>query len=163
MCDQALKRFLDAIYMAVRTHVNFNVVKVLLIATPGFLREKIKDHIILEATRSSEGSAAAGASASSSGGANSDTDKAREILENKSKIVVCHSSSGHRHALAETMKDPKVLKRLEETKFAEEVTNLSIWHNNDLFFEPRLFDLRTWTPCWCSSISSLTCLLFFSF
>lgn len=40
----------------------------------------------------------------------------KAITENKSKFVLVHSSSGHKHALKEVLADPTVTARLAETK-----------------------------------------------
>lgn len=51
------------------------------------------------------------------------------IIENKSKFVLIHSSSGHKHALTEVMQDPSVQAKLADTKSAREVQAL------DKFYE----------------------------
>jgi len=51
------------------------------------------------------------------------------ILENKSKFILCHASSGHKHALDEVLTDPKVQSQLQDTKAAGDVKCL------ETFFE----------------------------
>lgn len=53
----------------------------------------------------------------------------KEILDNKSKFLPVHSSSGFKHALKEVLADPTVALRLENTKSMSEVKSL------DAFFE----------------------------
>ncbi|XP_068748397.1 protein pelota homolog isoform X4 [Montipora capricornis] len=48
----------------------------------------------------------------------------KAITENKSKFVLVHSSSGHKHALKEVLADPVVTARLADTKAAGEVKAL---------------------------------------
>lgn len=55
-------------------------------------------------------------------------------MENKSKFVMIHSSSGHKHSLTEVMQDPAVQARLANTKAAREVQALDKFYemmNND--------------------------------
>jgi len=45
-------------------------------------------------------------------------------MENKSKFVLIHCSSGHKHALQEVLQDPVVQNQLADTKYAQEMTTL---------------------------------------
>lgn len=49
----------------------------------------------------------------------------KALLENKSKFLACHSSSGHKHSLKDVLSDPAVALRLENTKAAAEVKALN--------------------------------------
>ncbi len=46
------------------------------------------------------------------------------LIENKSKFVPAHASSGFKHSLKEVLQDPAVQARLADTKVAEEVQAL---------------------------------------
>jgi len=50
----------------------------------------------------------------------------RAIIENKSRIVLVHSSSGYKHALKEVLADPAVALRIQDTKAAREVHEASL-------------------------------------
>lgn len=46
------------------------------------------------------------------------------LLENKSKFILVHASSGFKHSLREVLQDPAVLTRLSDTKATSEVKAL---------------------------------------
>ncbi|RTG83846.1 protein pelota [Schistosoma bovis] len=84
--------------------VKFNlVVKCIILASPGFLREQFFEFMIQTATRQEK----------------------RVFLENKSKFMLVHSSSGHKHALKEVLTDSVVMSKLVNTKATSEVTALN--------------------------------------
>lgn len=90
----------------------------LLLASPGFTADGLRKFIVDQAT-------AAG-------------DKALMAYARRN-IVVAHSSSGHKHALDEVLRQPPVLARLSDTKFAKQAKEV------DRFFELlRLDDGRAW-------------------
>ncbi|CAO3616600.1 unnamed protein product [Mucor hiemalis] len=110
--DKGLVRFYEQIYQGILRHVHFDVVKAVIIASPGFVKEQVFNYIFDQAVK---------------------TDN-KLIMENKSKFVMIHSSSGHKHALTEVMQDPAVLARLADTKAAREVQALDKFYemmNND--------------------------------
>ncbi len=49
--DKAWSKFLDHVFTAVVRHVDFNIVKCLVIAGPGFAKESFKEYLELEAVR----------------------------------------------------------------------------------------------------------------
>jgi protein pelota len=97
---------LQQVYHAILQHVDFAVVKVLLIASPGFIKDTLYKYIIDEAQR----------------------EQNRKILDNRDKIVLVHSSSGHKHALTEILEDPLVQAKLGDTKFQKEVSALDLFY-----------------------------------
>lgn len=70
-------RFFDSVMQGILRHVNFDVVKCLLIASPGFVRDQFFEYMFQEAVK---------------------TDN-KVLLENKSKFLLIHSSSGFKHSL----------------------------------------------------------------
>lgn len=62
---------------AILRHVNFDIVKCVLIASPGFIRDQFYDYMFQQALK---------------------TDN-KVLLENKSKFMLVHSSSGFKHSL----------------------------------------------------------------
>jgi protein pelota len=101
--DKAVNRFYEAVLQAVTRHIDFGVVKVLLIASPGFVNENFLKFIRKEMITRSE---------------------LKYLNEHQSKMVLAKSSSGHKHALSEVLGDQKVMSRLTETKAAKEVQAL---------------------------------------
>ncbi len=49
--DKAWAKFLDHVFTAVVRHVDFSIVKCLVIAGPGFAKESFKEYLELEAVR----------------------------------------------------------------------------------------------------------------
>lgn len=97
--DAATKKFFDQVFRAIEQYIDLNNIKVLLIASPGFVKDEFYKHMMLEAARRD----------------------VRSVIENKSKIVLCHSSSGHKHSLQEVLARPELQSRLSDTKAVREV------------------------------------------
>ncbi|KAI9150929.1 Translation factor pelota [Blastocladiella emersonii ATCC 22665] len=104
--DKAVARFFDQVYQAVLRHIDFAVIKCVLVASPGFLKDQLFEYMISEAVRTEN----------------------RVLIENKAKFLVSHCSSGHKHALTELLQDPGVQARLSDTKFAGETRALDRFH-----------------------------------
>eukprot|EP00180_Rhodochaete_pulchella_P000148 Plantae.Rhodophyta-Rhodochaete_pulchella.ctg10975.p2 GENE.Plantae.Rhodophyta-Rhodochaete_pulchella.ctg10975~~Plantae.Rhodophyta-Rhodochaete_pulchella.ctg10975.p2 ORF type:complete len:254 (-),score=52.65 Plantae.Rhodophyta-Rhodochaete_pulchella.ctg10975:963-1652(-) len=105
--DKQLQKFFDAVLRSMLQYVNFDVVKVILLASPGFVKDSFFKYAHDEASRRGY----------------------REILENKAKFVLAHSSSGHKHALQEALSSPGLQTRLQDTKAVHETRAL------DTFFD----------------------------
>lgn len=84
----------------------FTVVKCILIASPGFVKDRFFTYLMAQATK---------------------TDN-KTLLENRAKFVLCHASSGFKHSLREVLADPLLQGRLADTKAAEEVKALAAFH-----------------------------------
>jgi protein pelota len=97
--DKALNKFFENVLQAVLRHVNFTVVRCLVIASPGFTKDQFYDYMMLEATRR----------------------ELRGLIENKSKIILAHSSSGYKYSLKEVLSAPTVMVQIKDTKAAKEV------------------------------------------
>lgn len=115
--DAATKKFFDAVVRGIVQHLDLAVVKVLLIASPGFVKDEFYKHLMLEASRQD----------------------LRAVIEHKSKIVLCHSSSGHKHALQEVLSRPELQHRLSDTKAVKEVKILTEFNNMMNVDEDRAF------------------------
>ncbi|KAG0232319.1 hypothetical protein BGW41_001894 [Actinomortierella wolfii] len=105
--EKGMKRFFEQIYQAVVRHIDFDIVKCVIIGSPGFVREQVYEFIFAEAVR---------------------TDN-KVLLQNKSKFILVHTSTGHKQALQEVMNDPAIKIKLADTKAAQEVQAL------DQFYE----------------------------
>ncbi|KAI5068035.1 hypothetical protein GOP47_0016380 [Adiantum capillus-veneris] len=97
--DKAINKFLENVLQAVSRHIDFNVVRCLIIAGPGFTKDQLHSHMLSEATKR----------------------ELRTIIDNKSKIVLVHASSGYKHALKEVLSAPSVMSLIMDTKAAKEV------------------------------------------
>jgi len=62
---------------AILRHIRFDIVKCTIIASPGFVRDQFFEYVMQEAVK---------------------TDN-KTILENKSKFITAHASSGFKHSL----------------------------------------------------------------
>lgn len=96
---KSLLKFYDAIYRAILAHVLFDEIKVCLIGSPGFQKEEFFKYLCAESVRRGD----------------------RPFIENKGKFVLCHSSSGHKHAIEEFFLDPSIMSRMTETKLSREI------------------------------------------
>jgi len=104
--EKGLHKFYDQIIAAVLRHVNFDVVKAVLVASPGFVRQQFFDYMYQQAVK---------------------TDN-KLLFENKSKFILVHASSGFKHSLKEVLSDPAVQARLSDTKAGDEVRSLEAFY-----------------------------------
>ncbi|KAJ8680322.1 hypothetical protein QAD02_016109 [Eretmocerus hayati] len=100
--EKGLNRFYESIMQAILRHVNFDIVKCVILASPGFVRDQFMSYMIQQAVKSEN----------------------KMILENKSKFMLVHSSSGFKHSLREVLTDASVIARISDTKAAGEVKAL---------------------------------------
>eukprot|EP00753_Platysulcus_tardus_P022565 PLAT9778.1.p1 GENE.PLAT9778.1~~PLAT9778.1.p1 ORF type:complete len:513 (-),score=236.77 PLAT9778.1:110-1624(-) len=104
--SKALTRFYNAVMDAILRHVDFAVVKAVLLASPGYTKDDLFDHMFARAVR----------------------EDMRTLMEAKPKFLKVHSSSGYLHSLKEVLADSAVVAQLEDTRAAGEVRAL-----NDFF------------------------------
>lgn len=104
---KGMERFYSQVMQAIERHVKFDIVKCVILASPGFLKDELFQYIMHEATQQEK----------------------RVFLENRGKFILVHSTSGHKHALQEVLSDPACSAKLADTKAAGEVGVL------DQFFE----------------------------
>ncbi|KAJ0013670.1 hypothetical protein Pint_21355 [Pistacia integerrima] len=105
--ESALKKFFENVLQAFLKHVDFNVVRCAVIASPGFTKDQFHRHLLLEAERR----------------------QLRPIIENKSRIVLVHTTSGYKHSLREVLDAPNVMNLIKDTKAAQEVQVLKDFFN----------------------------------
>jgi len=98
--EKALTRFYEAVLQAIIRHVDFDVVKCMLIASPGFVNESFLKYIFSQAQRRPD---------------------LKFLYENKEKIIKCSSTSGHKHALNEVLSNQAIMAKLSDTKASKEV------------------------------------------
>lgn len=100
--EKGLAKFYDAVIQGIIRHVNFDVVKCVLIASPGFVKDQFFQYMYEQAIK---------------------TDN-KMLIENKNKFMLIHSSSGFKHSLKEILQDPAVVAKMSDTKAAGEVKAL---------------------------------------
>ncbi|XP_018335801.1 protein pelota isoform X1 [Agrilus planipennis] len=105
--EKGLQKFYDNVMQAIIRHIDFDIVKCIIIASPGFVKDQFFEYMIQTAIK---------------------TDN-KLLLENKSKFVLAHSSSGFKHALKEVLQDPAVTSKMADTKAASEVKALEQFYN----------------------------------
>lgn len=104
---KALGTFHKNVMAALESKVNFEKVKCVVVAGPGFAKDSFMKYVDLEAARQDK----------------------RLIIENRSKFLECHASTAFKGALREVLESPEVSRRIADTKAAKEVAAL------DAFFE----------------------------
>ena len=72
-----MAKYFENVMQAILRHVNFDIVKCVLIASPGFVRDQFYDYMFKQAVKSD----------------------IKVLIENKSKFMLIHSSSGFKHSL----------------------------------------------------------------
>uniref|UniRef100_A0A0K8SXT4 Protein pelota homolog n=1 Tax=Lygus hesperus TaxID=30085 RepID=A0A0K8SXT4_LYGHE len=105
--EKGLARFYDSVMQGILRHVNFDVVKCVLIASPGFVKDQFYEYMFQEAVK---------------------TDN-KVLLENKPKFLLIHSSSGFKHSLKEVLMDPAVVAKMADTKALGEVKVLEAFYS----------------------------------
>ncbi|XP_058453274.1 protein pelota [Malaya genurostris] len=97
--EKGLAKFYDSLIQGIIRHVNFDIVKCVLLASPGFVKDQFYEYMFQQAVK---------------------TDN-KVLLENKSKFMLVHSSSGFKHSLKEVLQDTAVVAKMSDTKAAGEV------------------------------------------
>ncbi|RAL51204.1 unnamed protein product [Cuscuta campestris] len=105
--DKALNKFFNNVVDAFLKHIDFKLVRCAVIASPGFTKDQFHRHLLLEAERK----------------------QLRPIIENKSRIVLAHTTSGYKHSLREVLDAPNVMNMVKDTKAAKEVQSLKDFFN----------------------------------
>lgn len=100
--EKGLQRFFDQIYQSILRHFDFEILKVIIVAGPGFIKDQIFTYIFDQATKADH----------------------KALLQNRFKFLTVHSSSGHKHALQEIMNDPTIQVKLADTKATREINAL---------------------------------------
>lgn len=104
--EKGLQKFFDSVMQGILRHVSFDVVKCVLIASPGFVKDQFYEYMFQQAVKLDQ----------------------KLLLENKSRFVLVHSSSGFKHSLKEILSDPSVASKLADTKAAGEVKALETFY-----------------------------------
>lgn len=113
--ERGMGRFFAQVLSALARNVDFDKVKAVLVASPGFIREQFMRYVRAEVQKGSA--------------------EYKSLGENLSKFVLAHSSSGFKHSLREVLQSEEVRARLIDTKAAREVAALdrffTVLHDNE--------------------------------
>jgi len=105
--EKAMKSFFENTMQGILRHIDFNQVKVIIVASPGFIKDQFMEFVHLEAQRR----------------------ELREFIEHKTKFILCKSSSGHKHALNEILSDPNMAVKLADTQASRDISALNEFYN----------------------------------
>jgi len=101
--EKAMTKFFNAVYESMLRNLDFSKVKVVLLGSPGFVKDDFYQYLMEQAVKRDD----------------------KVFLQNKSKFVLCKASSGHKHALEDVFGDPAIMAQMTETKVAKEVDALN--------------------------------------
>lgn len=97
--DTAVTKFFDDIYNAIVRHINFETIKVVLVGSPGFLKDDFMQYLNDRAIRTED----------------------TVLIKNKTKFIKAHTSSGYKRAIEEMLSMPELVAQLGDVKAADEV------------------------------------------
>eukprot|EP00049_Salpingoeca_infusionum_P004914 m.85607 g.85607 ORF g.85607 m.85607 type:complete len:398 (-) comp12783_c0_seq3:406-1599(-) len=100
---KAVEKFYTKVAEAILASLDFSVVKVVVVASPGFTKDDFLAFLWRYATRN----------------------HVTELISNKSKFMPVHSSTGYLHDIKEVLADPSLAKTLADTKAAQETAALN--------------------------------------
>lgn len=106
--DKNMEKFFERIIQALLTHINFDVVKAIIIASPGFIKDQFYEFMNQYAIKFIQ--------------------TCKVLVDNKSKFILVHSASGFKHSLKEIFEDPNLSSRLTDTKALGEVKALDAFY-----------------------------------
>lgn len=104
--DTAVAKFYGDIFEAVKKHINFEVVKVVLVGSPGFLNEEFLRYMQERAVR----------------------EECTVLIKNKAKFVKAHTSCGHKRAVEELLGNPELAAQVGDVKAAGEARALQTFY-----------------------------------
>ncbi|XKL68493.1 hypothetical protein PGB90_003984 [Kerria lacca] len=105
--EKSLLRFYELIMQGLLRHINFDLIKVILIASPGFIRDQFHKYLFEEALKND----------------------IKVLKENRNKFLLVHSSSGFKHSLKEILSSPAVISKMNDTKALSEIKTLETFYN----------------------------------
>jgi len=105
--EKGMQKFFENVMQALIRHINFEVVKCVLLASPGFVKDQFYEYMLQQALKNEQ----------------------KTILDNKDKFLLVHASSGFKHSLKEALCNPGVMAKLSDTKAAGEVKCLENFFN----------------------------------
>ncbi|XP_075969786.1 pelota mRNA surveillance and ribosome rescue factor [Anticarsia gemmatalis] len=104
--EKGLAKFYEAVMQGILRHIDFSIVKCVIIASPGFVKDQFFDYMTQQAIK---------------------TDN-KVLIDNKSKFLLVKASSGFKHSLKEVLQEPAVMAKISDTKAASEVKLLESFY-----------------------------------
>ncbi|TKR77600.1 hypothetical protein L596_018535 [Steinernema carpocapsae] len=101
--EKGMERFFNTICVAFFRHVNLEVVKCVIIGSPGFVRDQFMTSL----------------------NAYADKEGIKSIVEHKSKFILAHCSSGFKRSVKELLEEPSLAAKLSDTKAQAETKALN--------------------------------------
>lgn len=105
--QRALDNFFSEIYFVLSNSIDYSMIKAIIIASPGFLKDDFYKYMIDRATQE---------------------DKS-PITKNKHKFITTHASSGHKKSLEELFENKSLHAHLADVKAVAEMKALSAFHS----------------------------------
>mmetsp|Transcript_17224 Transcript_17224/g.25761 ORF Transcript_17224/g.25761 Transcript_17224/m.25761 type:complete len:429 (-) Transcript_17224:138-1424(-) len=105
--SKALAKFLEDIYDAIKKHINFDIVRVVLVGSPGFLKDDFMNFLNDTAVRRGD----------------------TVLVQNKSKFLRVNASSGHKNAIEQVLASSEVRSQLNDVKAVAEVRALERFYS----------------------------------
>lgn len=111
--QKGLDNFYEQVLQAIMNNINFDVIKCIVLASPGFVKDQFADYMWQQAVKR----------------------ELKPLTENRQKFLLAHASTGFKHSIREVLSDPLIQPKLEDTKACQEV---KIWNKfqNLLSTEP---------------------------
>lgn len=103
--EKAIERFFEQIYQGLLKSFNYSVLKVMLICSPGFLKDQFFEFLKTRLQKDL------------SSGSNAEAKALQGFVP---KVVLAQSTSGHKQALQDALSTPHVMSLLANTKYAQE-------------------------------------------
>ncbi|KPJ06216.1 Protein pelota [Papilio machaon] len=104
--EKGLNKFYDAVMQGILRHIDFSIVKCIILASPGFVKDQFFDYMMQQAVK---------------------TDN-KLLIDNKGKFLLVKASSGFKHSLKEVLQEQSVMAKISDTKAASEVKLLESFY-----------------------------------
>lgn len=110
--DKSLNNFFQKVLDAILKNINFDIVKCLIVASPGFTKDQF-GNFLADST--------------------SNNKHYETILKNLNKFIYVHSSSGYKQSLQEVLSKPEILSQIKNTKAADDINIMEKF--NDILYK----------------------------
>lgn len=104
--DKAVIRFYEQVYAGIKDHIDFELVKCVILGGPGFVKDDFQTWMMNRAIQSGD----------------------TLVLQKKSVFITAHLSCVHRQALKELLADEQIQKSIANTKAAEHIKALEAFY-----------------------------------
>jgi len=101
---EGMNKFFEMVLQAILREIDFDIVKGVILASPGYVKDDFFKYMMAEAAKRPE---------------------LKVLANNKERFVLAHSSSGYKHALDQVLADPALQSQLLDSQAAKEVKVLN--------------------------------------